>query len=86
MQAIMTDTTVLPYIQWSPCGKNVCVLQLQGLCDVVLQKYFGHGNWLTFCRQLCIYGFRKLKAPEAVAVFHHSLFTEELVKVCAIFC
>jgi hypothetical protein len=64
-------------IQWLPSGQAFYIPYPEKFSNTVLPKYFKHGNFASFNRQLNIYGFRKLsldgRRSNSVAHFDHHL-------------
>lgn len=59
---------------WSAKGDSIIIHNLRDFSDTVLPKYFKHGNFQSFVRQLNMYNFRKTVADPTNGEFRHPLF------------
>ncbi|RKP34429.1 HSF-type DNA-binding-domain-containing protein, partial [Dimargaris cristalligena] len=60
LYTIIEATENQKLIHWSPCGQKFTVTNHNELAKTVLPRYFKHGNWQSFVRQLNMYGFHKV--------------------------
>ncbi|XP_063280879.1 heat shock factor protein 3-like isoform X2 [Prinia subflava] len=83
--ALLEDPDSDDVICWSRNGENFCILDEQRFAKELLPKYFKHNNISSFIRQLNMYGFRKVIAPEngiitaeksSVIEFQHPFFKQ----------
>lgn len=81
---ILNDNNYKNIIHWDTNGKRVIILDVFGLCNIVLPKFYKHNNYSSFVRQLNIYGFRKSKGLENCGdvyeseKFHRNITIEEI--------
>lgn len=61
-------------IDYGEDGKELVIYDKKNFIDVVLQKYFRHGNWRSFIRQLNMYNFRKINRGNDREIFVNPLF------------
>lgn len=52
-------------MDWSSDGTSIVVLDPTAFSKNVLPRFFKHNNWLSFVRQLHIYGFKKVEESNA---------------------
>ncbi|ORY95540.1 HSF-type DNA-binding-domain-containing protein [Syncephalastrum racemosum] len=60
---IVNDANLQSLIHWSDAGDVICIPNVTVFSKRVLPKYFKHGNWQSFVRQLNMYGFRRVYSP-----------------------
>lgn len=58
-------------ISWTEDGRSFVVKNISRLTNEVFPRHFKHTNFLSFIRQLNMYGFRKLRGDEEGAIFTH---------------
>lgn len=67
LHAILSESHLQEWISWSTEDDTVFVLKPHdsGFSEMVLKRYFKHGNVSSFVRQLHMYGFHKItRVPE----------------------
>ncbi|KAJ1981638.1 Flocculation suppression protein [Dimargaris xerosporica] len=82
LYSMVEDPANQSLIHWSRCGKKFTVTNHNELAREILPRYFKHGNWQSFVRQLNMYGFHKVNdvfhgnvAPDAqIWEFKHPEF------------
>ncbi|KAJ1981346.1 Flocculation suppression protein [Dimargaris verticillata] len=82
LYSMVEDPANQPLIHWSRCGEKFTVTNHNELAREILPRYFKHGNWQSFVRQLNMYGFHKVNdvfhgnvAPDAqIWEFKHPEF------------
>jgi hypothetical protein len=67
------DSSVVSFL---PHGRAFVVHDNKRFIKEVLPKYFSHGTWLSFTRQLSLYGFRRIndRSCPDVGAYYHELF------------
>ncbi|KAJ1678902.1 Flocculation suppression protein [Spiromyces aspiralis] len=60
LYSMVDDESTKELITWSPGGCRFQVKDPAKLASEILPKYFKHGNWQSFVRQLNMYGFHKV--------------------------
>jgi hypothetical protein len=55
-----------------PHGRAFLVLNTEKFVNVLLPKYFKHGNWNSFVRQLNLYGFRRISSSGLSSQYNSS--------------
>lgn len=69
-------------VSWMPHGRAFIVLNTQQLCDVVLPRFFKQSKFMSFTRQLNLWGFKRMsKGPDAGA-YYHELFLRGRPRLC----
>lgn len=69
-------------VSWMPHGRAFIVLNTQQLCDVVLPRFFKQSKFMSFTRQLNLWGFKRIsKGPDAGA-YYHELFLRGRPRLC----
>ncbi|RLN94970.1 hypothetical protein BBJ28_00024973, partial [Nothophytophthora sp. Chile5] len=62
-------------LRWTVDGKAFEILDMQRMMEVVLPKYFKHGKYTSFQRQLNYFNFRKwTKSKAVVCTFSNPFF------------
>ena len=71
----------------------ICIHKPQKLADEILPRYFRHGKFASFQRQLNYFGFRKAsgKGKKTPCVYHNQCTTDDInslfqVKVSDLYC
>ena len=59
LSAMLKDRAASPHVTWSPKGDSILVFDPPTFAAKVLPRYFKHGNFASFVRQLNWYGFHK---------------------------
>lgn len=57
---MVEDASTDDIIEWGPQNNSFVVKDQSEFSRVLLPKYFKHGNFTSFVRQLNVYGFRKI--------------------------
>jgi hypothetical protein len=67
------DSSVVSFL---PHGRAFVVHDKEQFLQEILPNYFSHGTWLSFTRQLSLYGFRRVKdkACPDFGAYYHELF------------
>jgi hypothetical protein len=74
----MIDQSDNDVIAWSSSGKSFTVLDVKRFEAETLPKYFNHGKFSSFVRQLNFYGFQKLRSdPDLQKHTEHIRFSHE---------
>jgi hypothetical protein len=74
----MIDQSDSNVIAWSSSGKSFTVLDVKRFETETLPKYFNHGKFSSFVRQLNFYGFQKLRSdPDLQKHTEHIRFSHE---------
>ena len=58
---ILNENKYNEIIHWNQGCTNIIIQDPQKLSEMVLPKYFLHNNYISFTRQLNIYGFHKIR-------------------------
>jgi hypothetical protein len=61
-------------ISWLPHGRAFIVLQPQQLRDIVLPRFFKQTKFMSFTRQLNLWGFKRMTKGLDSGAYYHSLF------------
>lgn len=62
--AMLAQPELSPILRWSQNGDSIVVIDTDLIGPVVLSKYFKHGNFSSFTRQMHLYGFHKARSFE----------------------
>jgi hypothetical protein len=65
------DTSVVSFL---PHGRAFVVHDKTRFLQEILPKYFNHGAWHSFTRQLSLYGFRRVVRGSDHGAYYHELF------------
>jgi hypothetical protein len=68
------DTPDASIVSFFPHGRAFIVHDAKILEQEILPKYFNHGSWLSFTRQLSLYGFRRVNNGPDCGAYYHELF------------
>ncbi len=61
-------------ITWMPHGRAFIVLQPQQLRDIVLPRFFKQTKFMSFTRQLNLWGFKRITKGVDSGAYYHALF------------
>lgn len=61
-------------ISWMPHGRAFVVLQPQQLRDNVLPRFFKQTKFMSFTRQLNLWGFKRITKGDDAGAYYHELF------------
>lgn len=74
LHEILTDSDSYgQYISWRPHGRAFALLKPKQMEDKLLNKFFGHGRYSTFLRQLNEYGFKQITQGADRNCFYHEV-------------
>lgn len=77
----MVDQSDSSVIAWSSSGHSFTVLDVKRFEAEILPKYFNHGKFSSFVRQLNFYGFQKLRSdPDLQKHTEHIRFSHEFFR------
>jgi hypothetical protein len=65
-----------------PHGRAFVVLDEEKFVKEVLPKYFKQSKWLSFTRQLNLYGFLRMASGPDVGAYYHELFLKSRPSLC----
>jgi hypothetical protein len=76
LSAMLKDRAASPHVTWSPKGDSILVFDPPTFAAKVLPRYFKHGNFASFVRQLNLYGFHKTSNESGAGAceFSHHIF------------
>lgn len=79
LHEILTDTESYgEYIAWRPHGRAFALLKPKSMETTVLGKFFGHGRYSTFLRQLNEFSFKQFTQGDDRNCFYHEAFLRGL--------
>eukprot|EP01017_Pseudomicrothorax_dubius_P051102 TRINITY_DN9771_c0_g2_i2.p1 TRINITY_DN9771_c0_g2~~TRINITY_DN9771_c0_g2_i2.p1 ORF type:complete len:267 (+),score=43.13 TRINITY_DN9771_c0_g2_i2:90-890(+) len=76
LHRILKSGEAADILKWSEDGCSVVILDKRKLSQNVLPKFFKHGNYHSFVRQLNMYGFQKIRKTQGQDTFTHHLFRQ----------
>jgi hypothetical protein len=75
------DTQDASLVSFLPHGRAFIVNDVERFVKEILPRYYKHGSWLSFTRQLSLYGFRRLSTGSRSSeygakqgAYYHELF------------
>lgn len=74
LHVILSNPEYHDVISWLPHGRSFRILQLQAFEERILPKYFRHGRYPSFTRQLNGWGFRRITEGPEYNSHYHELF------------
>lgn len=69
-------------VSWLPHGRAFIVLNTQQLCDVVLPRFFKQSKFMSFTRQLNLWGFKRITKGVDAGAYYHELFLRGRPRLC----
>ncbi|CAK69484.1 unnamed protein product (macronuclear) [Paramecium tetraurelia] len=66
-------------IKWDEEGIKIKIIDKSLLQENVLPRFFKHGNYSSFLRQLNMYGFTSCKDQDGILTYEHPYFTQNKV-------
>lgn len=72
MTHITQDSQNQNIVNWTEDSNGFIILDLRKFTEEVLPKYFKHGNYHSFVRQLNMYNFNKMRYTVDGIVFDHA--------------
>ncbi|CAD8172687.1 unnamed protein product [Paramecium octaurelia] len=66
-------------IKWDEEGIKIKIIDKSLLQENVLPRFFKHGNYSSFLRQLNMYGFTSCKDQNGILTYEHPYFTQNKV-------
>ena len=81
--SILEDPENRHIVSWDDAGANFHVYLSKALETSILPKYFRHGKFSSFQRQLNYFGFKKIgKGDHGGSVYHHPMFQRNKPEDC----
>jgi hypothetical protein len=71
---VLDRTDMENIITWMPHGRAFVVLQPQQLRDIVLPRFFKQTKFMSFTRQLNLWGFKRITKGVDSGAYYHELF------------
>jgi Heat shock transcription factor len=71
---VLDRTDMESIITWMPHGRAFVVLQPQQLRDIVLPRFFKQTKFMSFTRQLNLWGFKRITKGVDSGAYYHELF------------
>ncbi|KAK8802129.1 hypothetical protein WA158_006523 [Blastocystis sp. Blastoise] len=81
--AIMHNNQFQNIVRWNDAGDAILIEKVEEFSQTVLPKYFKHGNFASFVRQLNMYGFHKTRQDPNWREFQHPMFKRGRVDLLA---
>jgi hypothetical protein len=74
LHAVVSNPDLSNIITWLPHGRAFTVLDPEALVKEILPTYFHQTKFLSFIRQLNLWGFRRLTRGVLGKAYYHELF------------
>ncbi|CAK81073.1 unnamed protein product (macronuclear) [Paramecium tetraurelia] len=79
IQQMLDCNEFIDIIKWDEEGIKIKIIDKSLLQDSVLPRYFKHGNYSSFLRQLNMYGFTSCKDQNGILTYKHPYFTQNQI-------
>ncbi|CAD8179894.1 unnamed protein product [Paramecium octaurelia] len=79
IRQILDCDEFMDIIKWDEEGIKIKIIDKSLLQDSVLPRYFKHGNYSSFLRQLNMYGFTSCKDQNGILTYKHPYFTQSQI-------
>jgi hypothetical protein len=70
-------------VAWLPDGKSFVIVNADLFCELILKKTFKECKYASFVRKLHRWGFVRLTSGTGTDCFHHPLFQQNRIDLCA---
>lgn len=74
LMEVLDRTDMEGIITWMPHGRAFIVLQPGQLKDIVLPRFFKQSKYMSFTRQLNLWGFKRITKGVDAGAYYHELF------------
>jgi hypothetical protein len=69
-------------VSFLPHGRAFRIHDVKRFTEEILPRYFKHSKWLSFSRQLSLYGFRRVILGPDNGAYYHELFLRGRKGLC----
>ncbi|KAL7495171.1 hypothetical protein ACHAWT_003700 [Skeletonema menzelii] len=74
LMEVLNRTDLAEIIEWMPHGRAFLVKQPKTFASQVLPRYFKQSKYLSFTRQLNLWGFKRITRGKDIGAYYHEIF------------
>ena len=74
LMEVLSRTDLAEIIEWMPHGRAFLVKQPKTFASQVLPRYFKQSKYLSFTRQLNLWGFKRITRGKDMGCYYHEIF------------
>lgn len=74
LMEVLNRTDLAEIIEWMPHGRAFLVKQPKTFASQVLPRYFKQSKYLSFTRQLNLWGFKRITRGKDMGAYYHEIF------------
>jgi len=74
LMEVLSRSDLAEIIEWMPHGRAFLVKQAKAFASLVLPRFFKQSKYLSFTRQLNLWGFKRITRGKDMGAYYHELF------------
>lgn len=74
LMEVLSRTDLTEIVEWMPHGRAFLVKQPKTFASQVLPRYFKQSKYLSFTRQLNLWGFKRITRGQDMGAYYHEIF------------